>query len=335
MYNPSAEKSYFDEKAHESKSLESPWKDLRHSLGRLDAFRRAAAGITESSTHWPHLFSEFKIRMLQSYQKDNTPFPGKIREPSEMIGSMTSIPERKHKLLEAVSLMESHSDMLSLASRIKKTCISDKFTPEAHAEMIVLDWLEKSEGTLPTRFFGRYRYIGSSKPTCRLCHYYFADHDSGVSVRNTHHNIYVNWKIPDVFESQHSSAVERQKKQVLSIIERLRKDIFRALEHQIAERKKHDSNTDSHTFQSRMPASWMNSLGTLTEKDINPSENEALFSDHSIEGEIPSFSETPSILEEESLPPSKFLESKTSDLGDIFVDFDSEDDNGEPAGGRL
>jgi OTT_1508-like deaminase len=107
-----------------------------------------------------------------------------------------------------------------------------------------LDWLEGDGGSHPSRFFNGYKYIGCSKPTCRLCEHYFSVHASGVEVRPPHRNLYPNWRVPDVYEDQGPQAIENRESLMANILKLVRKETFRVLLEKLPEGKRHDSNTD-------------------------------------------------------------------------------------------
>jgi hypothetical protein len=92
--------------------------------------------------------------------------------------------------------------MFDLDNIIRRCTRSRSFRPIVHAEVLLFESLENDGGTHPSRFFGGYKYIGYSKPTCRLCDYYFSVRGSGVRVRPSLPNLYHNLRMPDVYEDQ-------------------------------------------------------------------------------------------------------------------------------------
>jgi len=116
--------------------------------------------------------------------------------------------------------------------------------PIVHAEVLLLDSLERDGGIHSSRFFNGYRYIGCSKPTCRLCYYYFSFRASDIHIRPTHRNLYPNWRMPDVCKDQDPRAEKEREQLMNQILSRIRADTFRALTEKVPERKRHDSNTE-------------------------------------------------------------------------------------------
>jgi hypothetical protein len=221
------------------------WSELRHVAGRLLSYLRAAKTLVSTSTRWPELFENYVVCHIASSIPGPYIFKGK-HSPDRMtadriIGCMTSDPKKMKEY-------KSHAQELQkfeLDKSIRNKTNRQKFHPIVHAEVLLLDWLERDGGTRATRFFNGFRYIGCSKPTCRLCEYYFSVHASGVEVRSPHRNLYMNWRMPDVYEEQ---AAEERKRLMNKILEFVRKDTFRVLVERVPQGKRHDSNTDP-TYQ--------------------------------------------------------------------------------------
>jgi len=158
-----------------------------------------------------------------------------------IIGRMTSnLDQQEEYRAHAEELQRVGLDQ-SLQTQAKKRTLR----PIVHAEVLLLESLEGDSGTHPSKFFNGYKYIGCSKPTCRLCCHYFSVHPSGVEVRPTHHNLYPAWRMPDVYKDQGPQAERGRSDLMNKVLFLIRKDAFRVLKEKLAEGKRHDSNTDS------------------------------------------------------------------------------------------
>jgi len=133
----------------------------------------------------------------------------------------------------------------NLDERIEKEYKRNSFRPIVHPEVLLLDWLGNNGNIEPARFYGGWMYIGSSKPTCRLCKYYFEGHRSSVGHRATHGNLYSSWRVPDVLPSQGPHALDSRQVMVDRILQRVRKDAFDIIERKVPPSCKAD---DSNTF---------------------------------------------------------------------------------------
>jgi hypothetical protein len=157
-----------------------------------------------------------------------------------IIGHMTSDPRE----LEKYRAHAQELQKFGLDDSIRSKASKQKFRPFVHAEVLLLDWLERDGGTHPSRFFNDYKYIGCSKPTCRLCGYLFSVHPSGVEIRRPHGNLYTNWRMPDVYEDQGPWAKINREKLMSKMLEPVRNETFRTLIEKLPGGKRYDSNTD-------------------------------------------------------------------------------------------
>ncbi|EQB52195.1 hypothetical protein CGLO_08196 [Colletotrichum gloeosporioides Cg-14] len=237
------------------------WCDLSHFVGRLASYLGMVRAIIIARRRIPELFEKFNIVFLPS----STPLPNPITclQPS----TMTAAKRRSLRTAKAIiSRMVSESAEISkyqgyaeelqrcgLDELISKECANVSFHPIVHCEILVLDWLcgQHSNGTASIPFFRDFRYIGCSKPTCRLCEYYFAAHRSGIQVRRGHKNVYQNWIVPNVTDESPEWAKEKDSL-IDKVLGGVRRDALSALEEKVTDHKRWDSNTFSNqeTFQS-------------------------------------------------------------------------------------
>ena len=220
------------------------WSELRHLAGRLLSYLRAAKTLVSTSKLWPELFDNYTVHYIASSVPGRYIFKGK-HSPEKMsadliVRCMTSDTQKREEYREHAQELQKFELDKSIRAKTSK----QKFRPIVHAEVLLLDWLEKDGGTHPSRFFNGYKYIGCSKPTCRLCEHYFSVHASGVEIRSPHRNLYTNWRMPDVYEDNGPQAKKDTEKLMGKILELVRKDTFRVLVEKVPEGKRHDSNTD-------------------------------------------------------------------------------------------
>ena len=228
----------------------SPWCELRHHLSRLLSYRRAAFILARGCRIRPCLAEGFEVLAIPSskpaanpfqrfFSTGNTFFPRRLPTAYDLISQMASDQstiQRYRRYAEELQRFE-------LDDRIREACHSDS-RPVVHAEVLILQWLEETGGTPGSRFFLGDRYIASSKPTCRLCHYYFKAHNSGVQVRESHRNLYTKWRVPDLPRGVGKESVKAREMVLKSVMVSLRQDAFRVLRDKRPERKTHDSETN-------------------------------------------------------------------------------------------
>ncbi len=224
------------------------WSTVQHAAARLVSYKYAVETLILAHHIWAEtdLFLDFDVEFVPSSARHKYPAKMQAQPASEIIGRMTSSDRLPEYRAHAVEL-EKHD----LEKRIQEQW-KYKFRPVVHAEVLLLDWMMNTEGGIGSaRFFKQYRYIGSSKPTCRLCSYYFDTAARSVGVRPSHGNIYYPWRLPDVRrrEGEDTNSPEVQRCQenwhrvMLKIKERVCGDGLQLLEEKVSYKKDHDSNT--------------------------------------------------------------------------------------------
>lgn len=155
-----------------------------------------------------------------------------------------------------------------LDERIAEQCSRPAFRPVVHSEVLLLEWLcDAFAGEMHSApFYGGVKYIGCSKPTCRLCDCYFAAHSSGVRARSPHPNVYPNWAVPGILDEEGGEASRARTAMVDAVLVRIREDVFRSIREKVSERKRFDSNTCSSQPTFRSHASVSVSLNDLSSR---------------------------------------------------------------------
>lgn len=184
---------------------------------------------------------DFEVKTIPSSEPAPNPIKNKSASANELIGRIMSDPDEINRYKElAGELQKCNLDKL-----IQEQCTKTTFKPIAHAEVLILNWLKTNNCTRPERFFEGWKYIGASKPTCRLCSYYFHANSDGIQCRPSHGNLYPNWRVCDVYGDQGDRAARNRDKVLNGILERIRDDACRTLREKTSEGKRYDSNTYS------------------------------------------------------------------------------------------
>lgn len=242
----------FRDKANSAQAGEDcPWAELRHAAGRLLNYFEAAQTLVEarSQSRWEPLFYEFEVVCIPSSQPIPNPIARKSVTAAAILGRMT--PSFETANLEAYKHAAADLQQFKLDEKIRLQTNSRSFHPIVHAEVLVHESIVNDPDVSdlhPSKFFEGYRYIGASKPTCRLCHYYFlALRENIIQVRQTHRNLYANWRAPDVYHGQaeiHGDTAAKRRDVILNnMVRSIRKDTYRTLSDKVSESKKFDSNT--------------------------------------------------------------------------------------------
>lgn len=218
-------------------SPSTPWRQLRHCMARLRAYHVSTRSIISAHKCWPQLFEEdFQIITVPS----SRPHPNPLKKwnmatASDMLGRM--VPK------EEVALRRAQAQVLEpfgLDTLILEVSSQDSFRPLVHGEVLVHDFVRRHLSENPdVTYWNRWRYVGSSKPTCRLCAYYFAQ-ITDVAVRESHGNLYAKWRMLDVYHKE--GAAERDAVlQSMSVL--IRQDSLRTLESKLPRGRADDSSS--------------------------------------------------------------------------------------------
>lgn len=231
------------EKANAENGQTSPWGELRHAAGRLLSYLQGVNTLLSARKQWDCLFHDFEVLWLPSSTALPNPISRKRVTSQEIVGRMTSDPEKAAKYKRSAQDLQH----MGLDTEIRDQAQDKNFCPIVHAEILNHDSIISDpdlKSLHPSKFFNGYRYIGSSKPTCRLCDYYFSVCADGIETRRTHRNIYANWRVPSVYEGQGDQAVKRREAVLNKMLVRIREDAFHNLDDKVSERRQHDSFTD-------------------------------------------------------------------------------------------
>lgn len=221
-----------------------PWGKLRHAAGRLLSYFRVVETFLEARKRWDRLFHEFQVLCLPSSTALVNPISRKDVTAEDIIGRMASDPGKEATYKGIVHDLQLKFDV---DGEIRDEARKKKFRPIVHAEILIHESLVSDpelKSLHPVKFFDGNRYIGSSKPTCRLCHYYFTACADSIATRQTHRNLYHHWRLPDVYEHQGKEAIKRREDIMNKMIVWIREDTFHTLDDKVSERKPYDSNTD-------------------------------------------------------------------------------------------
>ncbi|UQC84246.1 uncharacterized protein CLUP02_09742 [Colletotrichum lupini] len=221
----------------------SYWPEIRHMVNRLLAYCKDIEFFLLAKDNWPEIFRNFEILIHPSSHPLSRPGRNKSMTAEGIVGRMT----RKEDIIEKFREFVQDLQIMHLDQRIQTEYQKDNFHPIVHSEILLLNHLEKTAGGVsPDRFFNNWMYIGSSKPTCRLCEYYFEEHRSGVGHRSSHKNLYISWRVPDVLQSEGHGGEEKRQVMVDRLLLRIRKDAFNLVEKKVRPTfRNHDSITSS------------------------------------------------------------------------------------------
>ncbi|KAH0438542.1 hypothetical protein CcaCcLH18_03249 [Colletotrichum camelliae] len=220
------------------------WRELRHFLGRFLSFRQASNAIVGAKDRFPALFQDFTITKISSSQPAPKPITRSrsVTARSIISNMITDDDDDREYFFEHATAMQ----MFNLDDEIQRQISKRTFRPRVHAEIIVHNYLLEKGLQQSSQYWNGWKYIGSSKPTCRLCSYYFGAHPDRMTVRKSHLNLYPNWRLPGLPEALRSENPDAKALHLLQqITERVQDDAKRSLEERRPVGRNHDSNTHS------------------------------------------------------------------------------------------
>ncbi|KAK6066269.1 hypothetical protein SCUP234_12151 [Seiridium cupressi] len=219
-------------------SISEPWRELRHYCGRLLSYRQAAETLITANERWPEIFSDVKVVAIRSSTRLPRPLCGDLTG-ADVIKNMGPGGEESEQYLRQAEELQK----FQLDQHIRDLITKPSFRPIVHAEMLIHSRLQHLPGSQDDLYWNGWKYIGSSKPTCRLCSYYFEAYD--VAVRATHKNIYHNWRLPDLPQLASDNAVTEQRQLLAKVTQHVRDDLVQILFEKRFVGKRHDTLTCS------------------------------------------------------------------------------------------
>lgn len=234
------------DKCEVGRGHQTHWSDLHHALGRLLSYFFDVTVLATACRCWPELFVDFTVIPVASSIPDSRP-PEIRKSAARIMPRITSDEE----IINTFRRHEARFQDWGLDEKIKHFTEPERFKPFVHSETLIASAIQRrmrvneSQGLEPLRFFREDqfgRYVGCSKPTCRLCALYFAALPGGIRVRPSHYNLYINWRAPDIFVSD-GRRVEAQRDAVLQhVAGMIRDETFTAIRKQSATHRPFDSN---------------------------------------------------------------------------------------------
>lgn len=216
------------------------WSELLHCISRLKAYDQAVDALIQANSEWPEVFQTDRlvIHHVSSSKRMTNPLGKKSMNVDNCIGRMTN----DQSIMAQFRNFGANLQKFQLNERIESQCMNETFRPFVHAEVLVYDWITTRGEESGLSFFNGWKYIGASKPTCKLCDYFFDAVGGNIGRRSSHGNVYINWRLPDGYRAASS---EGRSSVYITMNNRIRDDAFKILSHKGSTGKPHDSDTYS------------------------------------------------------------------------------------------
>ena len=205
----------------------NPFYTIRHLIGRLGSYHKAAKVLVAASLKLPRLFDNFKIDKRVS--PNLCPLPQLTDNLTTLKGILTRMLSYGHSRLaqyqEALEFMDSK---FGVYDRFLQILSKDTFRPRVHAELILLEFFHENHMS----FVDNDRFIACSKPACYCCYHYINVHPGNFVLPSSHGVRYLNWRPPNPHVENLSD-----KKHQRDILNKMAEVIRRDALHQIEQRR--------------------------------------------------------------------------------------------------
>ena len=235
--------TFLDERAKDSDaSAQASWWQLRHYLGRLQSYRQAADTITAASIDMPALFENFKISYIESAKsrRSNHPTVKRARDVAKLAFPDLDPEDYEQDLQEF--------EEFGLNRHFREQLSDKRMRTNVHGEVNLKSHLVANGKTNRSDYWDDTMFIATSKPLCKLCHFYFSY--SEFRVQSSHLNLYPKWRLPDIYKDQGPEIQEHVEEHMDDVIELLQEDIRKTFRNKSVDWRRNDSRTDSHGIAS-------------------------------------------------------------------------------------
>jgi hypothetical protein len=210
---------------HERSSSLGPstWSRLRHLIGRLGSWSRASKALLRGASVYPNLLTDFSIQYLPSPPPIPAPIEDEKTNLDSALGRMLS--KNEGPRLEAAREVVRNTKVLDISAQFYSKYTDPKFKPRIHAEVLLLEHFHH----LKLEFVDNDRYIGCSKPSCYCCDLYMKVHPGNFVLRQSHGNLWVNWRAPIPPISDDKAAQKHTDRMLNDMVQYVRRDALNQL----------------------------------------------------------------------------------------------------------
>ncbi|KAL2204230.1 hypothetical protein CC79DRAFT_1372239 [Sarocladium strictum] len=215
------------------------WSELRHYFGRLYSNRQAVTYILKAASDWPELFRSFTVQYVPSSRLTRVTLP----KPQPALHSII------REALPSIELDEYSHYLRDLQERGLERNMNDKLKARplrqlVHCEVHLHDFLTNKGIVESASYWRNSMFIATSKPPCRLCHYYFEDPDNDFQVQASHMNVYPRWRLPE-FPGDQDEDDTAHDEVFDDISYQMQQDTLQLMKKQVPQGKYHDSRTNT------------------------------------------------------------------------------------------
>ena len=257
----------FDSLAQRQSAAASPsiWSGLRHYIGRLGSWPKAAKVLVRVATTLPHLIGGYRVECLVSPPPGLPPTPDMQTNLDSALRRM--LPANSEDRLQQIRETLRDIRLFDVSASFRIAYTDDTFKPRVHAELLLLEHFFHHE----LDFVNNDRYIGCSKPSCYCCDMYMRFHPGSFVTRPCHGNLWVNWQAPAPLTKVKAKAQKHTASILNEMIGTIRKDVLFQIDSRSPRRPRApDSTTGISTGLYGLQATMLEGLMSVSSCHMTP-----------------------------------------------------------------
>lgn len=208
-----------------------PYALIRHYIGRLGSWRRAATFIAQKARTFSSRLEGATVSCVpyssSAPRQDNITIGASTLEDllARVLPSLAQSPHLRGSAMQHLQGIEYQKYR------------QERLRPQIHAEIAIAQHFSRQN----LQFIAGDRYIGCSKKSCYACSLYLRYDDNRFAERPTHGNVYRAWTIP---RDEHSRLSDKDVAILRRMTDRIQRDIqAQLLQPNLGQKQRFDSTT--------------------------------------------------------------------------------------------
>jgi OTT_1508-like deaminase len=220
----------------------SVWSGLRHCIGRLGSWSKAAKILVCAANCYQDLISGFRVECLELPQPIAAPVADSQTNLDSALRRM--LPANESDRLKKIQEIVRNNRVIDIPLKFFEAYTDKNFKPRIHAEVLLFEYFHHKN----LEFVNNDRYVGCSKPSCYCCDIYMKCHPGSFIARASHGNLWSNWRAP-ILPLEDGEAAQKHTRDMLSgMVKYIRQDALYQIESRLSPRQKvPDSTTGMST----------------------------------------------------------------------------------------
>lgn len=193
-------------------------KFIRHDIGRLGSWRRAALGLSKFVADNPEVVQDFEVMHLDADRCQRRP----IDDQSIIATVQDVLPDKSWNNIQAVLGIKTMLGCQEDAADISSNVVLGRAYSNTHCEITMAEHFYTNN----LAFWQERRSIGCSKPSCYCCDVYLKKHPGKFEERPCHGNVYITWQPPSMSPQSTGVFQTHVRLRLEDLMQTMRKDII-------------------------------------------------------------------------------------------------------------